>query len=471
MVDSPPAEGSPADGPPADGSPINSQKSFSPVPASQQQISMGGLWNMSFGFLGIQFGWGLQMANGSAIFESLGANPHQLPLLWLAAPMSGLLIQPVVGYWSDRTCTPLGRRRPFFLVGAVLSSVALVLLPNAPTLWIAAGLLWLLDASANVSMTPFRSFVADLVPARQQTQGFIVQSLLCGLGAVLASALPWVIAHLNVITTAQDPDSLVSMGGVPLSIKLSFYMGAVVFLSTVMWTVVTTPEPAVEPLPGSDEGMVRQIWNAIATMPPTMRHLAWVQCFSWLGMFCMFLYFPPAIAHHIFGAVPGTPLYAKSIEWSGLCLAVDNLVCCVAALGIYGVVAQLGERYTHSLSLLCGAAGLISIGWIHQPGLLLLPMVGVGIAIASMHSLPYALLAKSVPAGQNCLYMGIFNCFIVLPEIVAALGLGWAMDYVGCDRISIVVLGGFSMAVAAVLTQWIPLQEQNLQDVVEPVEH
>ncbi|MBE9065114.1 MFS transporter [Leptolyngbya cf. ectocarpi LEGE 11479] len=420
---------------------------------------MAGLWNMSFGFLGIQFGWGLQMANGSAIFESLGANPHQLPLLWLAAPMSGLLIQPVVGYWSDRTCTPLGRRRPFFLVGALLSSVALVFLPNASNLWIAAGLLWLLDASANVSMTPFRSFVADLVPAQQQTQGFIVQSLLCGLGAVLASAMPWVIAHLSVLTTTPETDSLIAMGGVPLSIKLSFYLGAAVFLGTVIWTVITTPEPAdSEPLPVSDEGMVRQIWDAIATMPPIMRHLAWVQCFSWLGIFCMFLYFPPAIAHHIFGAIPGTPLYAKSIEWSGLCLAVDNLVCCVAALGIYVVVARLGERYTHSLSLLCGAAGLVSIGWIHQPGLLLLPMVGVGIAIASMHSLPYALLARSVPAGQNCLYMGIFNCFIVLPEIVAALGLGWVMDYVGCDRISIVVLGGFSMAIAALLAQGIPDQ-------------
>lgn len=440
--------------------------SSAPTPPLQKQASMGALWNMSFGFLGIQFGWGLQMANGSAIFESLGANPHQLPLLWLAAPMSGLLIQPVIGYWSDRTCSPLGRRRPFFLVGALLSSVALILLPNAPNLWIAAGLLWLLDAAANVSMTPFRSFVADLVPAQQQTRGFIVQSLLCGLGAVLASAMPWLIAHLGTADLALaelDTVNLVSVSRVPLSIKLSFYLGAAVFLGTVIWTVVTTPESTdAEPLPVSEDGMVEQIWDAIATMPPIMRQLAWVQSFSWLGIFCMFLYLPPAIAHHIFGAIPGTPLYAKSVEWSGLCLAVDNLVCCVAAVGIYSVVARLGERHTHSLSLLCGAMGLISINWIHQPGLLLLPMVGVGIAIASMHSLPYALLAKSIPAGQNCLYMGIFNCFIVLPEIVAALGLGWVMECIGCDRISIVILGGFSMAVAALLAQWIPAQENNL---------
>ncbi|NEQ51056.1 MAG: SLC45 family MFS transporter [Leptolyngbya sp. SIO3F4] len=433
---------------------------------SQSSFGMGTLWNMSFGFLGIQFGWGLQMANGSAIFESLGANPHQLPLLWLAAPMSGLLIQPVVGYWSDRTCTPLGRRRPFFLVGALLSSIALVLLPNAPSLWIAAGLLWLLDAAANVSMTPFRSFVADLVPAKQQTQGFLVQSLLCGIGAVLASAMPWLIAHLHVTTPQLGELSsapLTPAGNIPPSIKLSFYLGAAVFLGTVIWTVVTTPESTkVTPSTVSEDGMVQQIWNAIANMPPTMRQLAWVQCFSWLGVFCMFLYLPPAIAHHIFGAVPGTPLYAKSVEWSGLCLAVDNLVCCVAAIGIYAVVARIGERHTHSLSLLCGAVGLISISWIHQPGLLLLPMVGVGIAIASMHSLPYALLARSIPAEKNCLYMGIFNCFIVLPEIVASLGLGWVMNCIGCDRISIVALGGFAMGVAALLAQGIPDQNQEV---------
>lgn len=441
---------------------VVSQASLTPATNTkpQQQFGVGALWNMSFGFLGIQFGWGLQMANGSAIFESLGANPHQLPLLWLAAPMSGLLIQPVVGYWSDRTCTPLGRRRPFFLVGALLSSVALILLPNASSLWIAAGLLWLLDASANVSMTPFRSFVADLLPDQQQTKGFVVQSLLCGLGAVLASAMPWLIAHLS---TPELSELDIATVGVPLSIKLSFYLGAAIFLGAVIWTVVTTPEAIdSQPSTAAQDSMLRQIWVAISTMPPTMRQLAWVQCFSWLGVFCMFLYLPPAVAHHIFGALPGTPLYAKSVEWSGLCLAVDNLVCCVAALGIYQVVARLGERHTHSLSLLCGAIGLISINWIHQPGLLLLPMVGVGIAIASMHSLPYALLSKSIPAEQNCLYMGIFNCFIVLPEIVAALGLGWLITCVGCDRISIVVFGGCSMAVAAILAQGIPNQQQAI---------
>ncbi|MEO0869496.1 MAG: MFS transporter, partial [Cyanobacteria bacterium J06642_11] len=275
---------------------------LSPCTSKTPLLPLGVLWNMSFGFLGIQFGWGLQMANGSAIFESLGATPQQLPLLWLAAPMSGLLIQPMVGYWSDRTQTPLGRRRPYFLGGAILSSVALVLLPNAPSLWIAAGLLWLLDAAANVSMTPFRSFVADLVPEQQQTQGFIVQSLLCGLGAVLASAMPWFIAHWWPVTEHDI--------GVPGSIKVAFYLGAAVFLGTVLWTVFTTPEQEpVTPTSSTQATMGQEILGAITTMPPTMRQLAWVQCFSWLGIFCMFLYLPPAIAHHIFGATPGTPLY------------------------------------------------------------------------------------------------------------------------------------------------------------------
>lgn len=411
---------------------------------------------MSFGFLGIQFGWGLQMANGSAIFESLGASPHQLPLLWLAAPVSGLVIQPIVGYASDRIRTPLGRRRPFFLVGAILSSIALVLLPNSPSLWIAAGLLWLLDASANVSMTPFRSFVADLVPAQQQTQGFIVQSLLCGLGAVLSSAMPWLMSGVTWLGAQEDlPLPTFQPGGVPTSIKLSFYMGAALFLSTVLWTIFSTQEAQTLPEPAAG-AMGKQIWQAVTKMPDTMQRLAWVQCFSWLGLFCMFLYLPPVVAYRFFGGEPGTRLYAEGIEWSGLCLALENLVCCAVALTIYPVVARLGERQTYSLSLACGAVGLISIGWIHQPTVLLIPMVGVGIAVASIHSLPYALLSRAIPPEQNGLYMGIFNCFIVLPEIIASLGLGWIISSLGCDRTAIVVLGGCSMAIAALLAQTVP---------------
>lgn len=437
---------------------------------SSRKLSFWQLWNMSFGFLGIQFGWGLQMANASAIFESLGAQADQLPILWLAAPLSGLIIQPVIGYLSDHTWTPLGRRRPFFLVGAILSSIALVLMPNAPSLWVAAGLLWLLDASANISMTPFRSFIVDLVPTEQQTKGFVMQSLLHGLGVVLASALPWLMAHLWATSSLKIPGN----SGIPTSITLSFYVGAVVFLGAVLWTVVTTSEP--KPLPSvapktdavdrssAFQNLLQSIWVAIATMPATMRQLAWVQCFSWLGLFCMFLYLPPAIAHNIFGAnQSGTPLYSSGIEWAGLCMATYNFVCCLMTLVLPQIIDRLGERLTHSLCLCCGGIALISLITVHDPYGLLLPMIGVGVALSSILSLPYAMLVESLPSGQNCLYMGIFNCFIVLPEIVASLGLGWVMHHgLGGDRMAAVVMGGCFMLVGAVLTQRIGAQDSAL---------
>ncbi|MEM9908201.1 MAG: MFS transporter [Cyanobacteria bacterium P01_D01_bin.44] len=436
--------------------PVLSQPTHQP-----ERFGFWRLWNMSFGFLGIQFGWGLQMANASAIFESLGADAHQLPLLWLAAPLTGLIIQPVVGLMSDRTWTPLGRRRPYFLVGAVLSSLALVLMPNAPTLWIAAGLLWLLDASVNVCMTPFRSFVADLVPDDQQTAGFSMQSGLLGLGAVIASAMPWLVSHL--MQTQR-------IGGiVPFSVKLSFYIGAGVFLGAVLWTIISTPEPEPPPQKQAPESQFAPdpeivsafsaIGTAIKEMPPTMRQLAWVQCFSWLGLFCMFLYLPPAIAQNVFGAtMHDSDLYATGIEWAGLCMAAYNLVCCLFALSLPKLTHRLGQQLTHTLCLLCGAVGLISLGMIHDPYLLLLPMVGVGLAWVSMLSLPYAMLIDSLPAEQNCLYMGIFNCFIVIPEILASLGLGWVVQHwLGCDRMAAVVLGGVFMLVGALLAQRIQL--------------
>ncbi|NEP18969.1 MAG: SLC45 family MFS transporter [Leptolyngbya sp. SIO4C1] len=419
---------------------------------------------MNFGFLGIQFGWGLQMANASAIFESLGAEVHQLPLLWLAAPLTGLIVQPVIGFMSDRTWTPLGRRRPYFLGGAILSSIALVFMPNSPNLWVAAGLLWLLDASVNVSMTPFRSFVSDLVPDHQQTAGFSMQSLLLGLGAVIASALPWLIAHgLHTQPVGH---------GVPPSVKLSFYVGAAVFLGAVLWTVVTTSETKPEPSeqaasPTDFRRAFSTIGQAFTTMPPTMRQLAWVQCFSWLGLFCMFLYLPPAIARNIFGATElGSELYAAGIEWAGLCMATYNLVCCLFSLSLPRLSRLLGQRLTHTLCLLAGAAGLVSLGVIHSPYWVLLSMVGVGLAWASMLSLPYAMLVESLPAEQNCLYMGIFNCFIVIPEIIASLGLGWVMRYwLGSDRMLAVVLGGALMFVGAILAQRIrlPKSEETYQ--------
>jgi maltose/moltooligosaccharide transporter len=417
------------------------------------------IWNMSFGFLGIQFGWGLQMANMSAIYEYLGAKPEQIPMLWLAAPLTGLLVQPVIGSMSDRTWGRLGRRRPYFLAGALLSSAALVLMPNAPTLWIAAGLLWVLDASINVSMEPFRAFVADLLPDVQRTRGFGMQSLFIGLGAVVASALPWIMTNVfHVAIGSGGP------GTIPLNVKLSFYAGAAAFLGAVLWTILTTSEYPPEDMTAFRAmkagragigGGLAEIKDAILNMPVTMRRLAWVQVCTWFGLFCMWLYFPVAVARNVFGAPDeSSPLYQAGVEWGGLCFAMYSAVCFVFSLFLPSAAARLGRRSAHTLCLLCGAAGLLSVAVIHDKYALLLSMTGVGIAWASILSMPYAILAGSLPPQRTGVYMGIFNFFIVIPEIAASLGFGWVMSHLlDNNRLAAVVAGGIFLALAALLVQ------------------
>ena len=417
------------------------------------------IWNMSFGFLGIQFGWGLQMANMSAIYEYLGARPEQIPMLWLAAPLTGLLVQPVIGSMSDRTWGWLGRRRPYFLVGALLSSAALVLMPNAPSLWIAAGLLWVLDASINVSMEPFRAFVADLLPEEQRTRGFGMQSLFIGLGAVVASALPWIMTNFFGVGIGSG-----GVGTIPLNVRLSFYVGAAAFLGAVLWTILTTTEYPPEDMAAflamkaSKVGIMggaAEIKDAVLRMPDTMRRLAWVQVCTWFGLFCMWLYFPVAVAHNVFGAPDeSSPLYQSGVEWGGICFATYSAVCFVFSFALPGLAAALGRRTTHSLCLLCGAAGLLSVAVIHDKYLLLLSMTGVGIAWASILSMPYAILAGALPPARTGVYMGIFNFFIVIPEILASLGFGWVMAHLlGNNRLAAVVAGGLFLALAALLMQ------------------
>jgi maltose/moltooligosaccharide transporter len=424
---------------------------------SQGRLSFWQVWNMSFGFLGIQFGWGLQMANMSAIYEYLGAQAHDIPLLWLAAPMTGLLVQPIIGNMSDRTWGRLGRRRPYFLVGAVLSSAALVVMPNSSALWMAAGLLWILDASINVSMEPFRAFVADLLPEEQRTQGFAMQSLFIGLGAVVASALPWLMT--NVFQVARRPGE-----GIPWNVTLSFYVGAVAFLGSVLWTIVSTREHPPADLEAfrreraERAGFVagcRDILGCVRAMPATMRRLAWVQACTWFGLFCMWLFFPVAVARNVLGAPDETsPLYTEGVEWGGLCFAAYSAVCFAFSIVLPRLAVRLGRRATHTACLLCGAAGLVSVAFIHDKNLLLLSMVGVGIAWASILSMPYAILAGSLPPGRTGVYMGIFNFFIVIPEIVAALFFGPVMRYVlDGNRLAAVVAGGAFLALAAVLMQ------------------
>lgn len=421
---------------------------------NKPRLSFWQVWNMSFGFLGIQFGWGLQMANMSAIYEYLGARADQIPILWLAAPLTGLLVQPVIGQMSDRTWGRLGRRRPYFLTGALLSSAALIAMPHSAALWMAAGLLWILDASINISMEPFRAFVADLLPEEQRTSGFAMQSLFIGLGAVVASALPWLLARF------MPPSS----GGsaIPDTVRWSFYVGAAAFLAAVLWTIFTTKEYPPEDLEAfrrdtaRKKGIIsnaREIAAAIGAMPRTMRQLALVQMCTWLGLFCMWLYFPVAVARNVFGAPDETsPVYTEGVAWAGICFAVYSAVTFAYSFPLPRIADRLGRKMTHSISLLCGAAGLVSVAFIHNKYLLLASMLGVGIAWASTLSMPYAILAGSIPPARTGVYMGIFNFFIVLPEIAAALGFGWIMAHLlGNNRLSAVVIGGVFLTLAALL--------------------
>ena len=416
------------------------------------------IWNMSFGFLGIQFGWGLQMANMSAIYEYLGARADQIPILWLAAPLTGLIVQPIIGHASDRTWGRFGRRRPYFLVGAILSSTALILMPRSSALWMAAGLLWILDASINISMEPFRAFVADLLPEFQRTRGFAMQSLFIGLGAVIASALPYLLTNVFHVAGSTSP------GTIPFTVRLSFYIGAGAFLGAVLWTIFTTKEYPPDNLAEFQKQKTdhagfaagaREILASVRAMPHTMRQLAWVQICTWLGLFCMWLYFPVAVARNVFGAADtNSPLYSAGVEWAGICFGMYSLVCFGFSFALPSLAKQYGRKATHSICLICGGLGLLSVAVIHNKYLLLLSMTGVGIAWASTLSMPYAILAGSLPREKTGVYMGIFNFFIVIPEITASLGFGWIMgQLLNNNRIAAVVAGGVFFIFAAVLTQ------------------
>ena len=431
----------------------------------KEKLNLWQLWNMNLGFLGIQFGWGLQMANMSAIFEYLGANAHQLPLLWLAAPVTGLLVQPIIGNLSDYTWTFLGRRRPYFLLGAVLAFIALILMPRCSTLLGAAGLLWLLDTSNNMSMVPFRAFVGDLLPQEQRTVGFAMQSVMVGIGAIAASALPWILNHFWDVSNISN-----AIHPIPLTIKISFYTGAILFLATVLWTIVTTPEyppqneekfAKLQEARGGIIQSLRETWDTLQDIPPKMKQLSRVQFCSWLGAFCFFLYFPPAVAHNVFGAMDrGSVLYSEGIEWAGLCFAVYNGVCVVFSFLLPRLAQWLGRSLTHSLCLLSGGISLISIWVVPDRYFLLVVMVGWGIAWASMLTMPYAMLSSSIPPQRRGIYQGIFNFYIVLPEIAIALGFGWIMSHLlHDDRLLAVLIGGVFLIIAAVLTQFIDSEE------------
>jgi maltose/moltooligosaccharide transporter len=564
------------------------------------------IWNMSFGFFGIQFGWGLQMANMSAIYQYLGAKESELAVLWLAAPLTGLLVQPIIGYASDRTWNALGRRRPYFLTGAILASLALLVMPSSGTVWMAAGLLWVLDASINITMEPFRAFVGDLLPKEQRKSGFAMQSLLIGLGAVLSSALPYMLTNgfgVSKEATVKSP--------IPPAVHLAFYIGSGVFLAAVLYTILTTKEyPPDDPAAfkkmkseGAGAGNAfREIVQGIGSMPGAMRQLAIVQFFTWFALFCMWLYFTPAVAKGVYHGVPigvhdsntadllqqpsgksyvtegaaiarayearkhelelqgsesqtawyeavvrmlglqapppeagerisesdlraliashlaeaheitkaeaKSPLvqrfaetlmkhgitpghidgveaaaaelqndlalarkYGEGSAWGGVCFSVYNGVAFIFAFALLALVQRLPARSIHRVCLLCGGVGLLLAVGMHEKNLLLLSMGLVGIAWASILSMPYAMLSNAIPPQKMGFYMGVFNFFIVIPQILASLGLGKLMEWVlGNNPMNAVFLGGASMIVAALCVSLVPKEVDSFVETRMPEE-
>ena len=470
---------------------------------------------MSFGFLGIQFGFGLQLANMSAIYAKLGADASKIPILWLAGPMTGLLIQPIIGSMSDRTWNALGRRRPYFLVGAILSSLALFFMPTSPTLWVAATMLWVLDASINISMEPFRAFVADKLPPAQRTTGFVMQSFFIGIGAAVANALPWLLSKYGVVGNGPN--------GVPLTVEYAFKLGAGAFLLAVLWTVFTSKEYPPEDMAefqrkrsehrsfqfvpkflfvggaiglfigaakgglwellggggatvadvligagiggaiGAAIGLVMsgpEVSDAIREMPRTMKQLAVVQFFTWMGLFCMWMFFGLATAQQIFGTTdPKTAQFDEGTAFGGATFAWYSIVCFLVAFALPPLAKATSRKTVHTIALTAGALSLIATGFIKGPeGKMAwqLTMIGVGLAWASILSMPYAILSGSLPPGRTGVYMGIFNFFIVIPEILASLGLEPVVKKLfHNDPVKVVMLGGVMMLLAAVSVRFV----------------
>ncbi|HKI79864.1 MAG TPA: MFS transporter [Ignavibacteriaceae bacterium] len=496
---------------------------------NKPRLSFWQIWNMSFGFLGIQFGFALQNANVSRIFETLGAKIDDIPILWIAAPVTGLIVQPIIGHMSDKTWGRLGRRRPYFLTGAILASLALIAMPNSPVLWVAAGMLWIMDASINISMEPFRAFVGDMLPSEQRTIGFSMQSFFIGIGAIVASALPYMMKNWFGISNVAPA------GEIPESVKLSFYIGGAVFLLSVLWTVFRTKEyPPEELIKYSEKESkdasngetskrkdisskrflkIGSVWTVIGLagsgilyfllhetdyglyvlfvgsvifgllqviasfltddseshggfvtvfndfykMPKTMKQLAFVQFFSWFALFAMWIYTTPAVTHHIYQATdPTSELYNQGADWVGVLMAVYNGFAAIMAFLLVWIAKKTNRKTVHMISLIIGGISFLSFYVIKNPDLLLISELGIGLAWASILAMPYAILAGSLPPEKMGVYMGIFNFFIVIPQITAAAILGWYVkNFFGGDAIYAIILGGISMIIAGVLVTFV----------------
>ncbi len=493
----------------------------------KRKLSFWQIWNMSFGFLGIQMGFALQNSNVSRIFQTLGANVDDIPILWVAAPMTGLIIQPIIGYFSDRTWNKLGRRKPYFLAGAILASSALFVMPNSPFLWFAAGMLWIMDASINVTMEPFRAFVGDNLSEKQRTMGFAMQSFFIGIGSYIASKLPLLLTHFGVQNTAP-------LGIIPDSVKYSFYIGGVAFIVTVLWTILTSKEYSPSEMEAFDKnkdnefqkithspewfqsngkshlnkgllffaigllftfvifhyelkkdlyvlslglislgglaliisGVMQKanntengfvtIMNDFQFMPKIMKQLAWVQFFSWFALFSMWIYTTLAVTQHIYGTTDTTSdAYNTGANQVGEMFANYNLIAAIGAFLLPLLAKITSRKFTHFIALTCGGLGLISIYFIKEPttfNIEWLPMIGVGIAWASILSVPYAMLSGALPSNKMGYYMGVFNFFIVIPQLVAASILGFLVSkFFNSEPIYALLIGGASMILAGII--------------------
>lgn len=414
------------------------------------------IFNMSFGFLGIQFGLALQNANVSRILQSFGADVEHLSLFWLAAPVTGMIVQPIIGHYSDRTWCKLGRRRPYFLVGAILASAMLFLMPNAPALkdflsplLIGAGILMFMDASINVAMEPFRALVADKLPSEQRTLGFSLQTSLIGIGAVVGAVLPFVLTNWFGMSNVADA------GGVASNVKTAFYIGGAVLLACVLWTVITTSEnpPAEEEKSNKEkDGGFFEIFKDFGRMPKTMRQLGVVQFFSWFALFSMWVYMTPAVAEHCYNTIDRTSIeYGNAGDWVGVLQGIYNGVAAVFAFLLPSIAGKIGRRATHAISLLAGALGFASFFIFKDPNMLIISMIGVGIAWGSILAMPYSILAGSLPAAKMGVYMGIFNFFITIPQICNGLLGGLMVKYLyGGHTIYAMVFSGVCLLIAAI---------------------
>ncbi|OYT93413.1 MAG: MFS transporter [Burkholderiales bacterium PBB3] len=422
--------------------------------STKPTLSFWQIVNMNVGFFGIQFSFGLQQSNMSPIYKYLGADEASLPLLWLAGPLTGLLVQPIVGAMSDRTISRWGRRTPYFLIGAILCSLGLLFMPISPTLWFAAGLLWILDAANNVTMEPYRAYVGDRLNEDQQARGFLTQSAFTGLAQTLAYLAPSLMVWMGMSKDAVGDNHI------PQVTQVAFYLGAVLSIATVWWSVYKVPElpqtdAEVQRMRSQPKGLaatLSEIWSAVKEMPPTMRSLWWMKLFQWYGMMCYWIYIVPALAKTVYGTSDATSAgFRDASLLNGKIGGFYNFVAFIAALSMVPFTRRFGAKGVHAVCLTLAALGMMALPSITDPWLLLVPMVGIGLAWASIMGNPYILLAGSLPPERTGVYMGIFNMFIVIPMLIQMVTLPLIYDrFLGGQPDNVIRLAGAFLLVAAV---------------------